>query len=209
MDTCIESNVLEGLLELLKLEQIEENIFRGQSQDLGFRSVYGGECWARRCRPLPDRSAGAPGPQPARLFSQAGGCPPADRLQRRPDPRRHELHDPPGRGRSEGPAIFSMSASFQIDEPGFEHQDPAPSVPGPEGLAFDLELANRFGDDIPAPCGTRSCAGDRSRSAGEPDEPLCSGTREPARTTGSRPSTGCPTIRGSTSTCWPMHPTTA
>jgi acyl-CoA thioesterase-2 len=43
MDTCVESNVLEELLKLLKLEQIEENIFRGQSQDLGFGNVYGGQ----------------------------------------------------------------------------------------------------------------------------------------------------------------------
>ncbi len=41
-DTCVETNVLDELLQLLKLEQIEENIFRGQSQDLGFGNVYGG-----------------------------------------------------------------------------------------------------------------------------------------------------------------------
>jgi len=40
---CVEENVLEELLNLLKLEKIEENIFRGQSQDLGFGSVFGGQ----------------------------------------------------------------------------------------------------------------------------------------------------------------------
>ena len=43
MDVCVEENVLEELLILLKLEKIEENIFRGQSQDLGFGSVFGGQ----------------------------------------------------------------------------------------------------------------------------------------------------------------------
>jgi acyl-CoA thioesterase len=43
MDACVEENVLEELLILLKLEKIEENIFRGQSQDLGFGSVFGGQ----------------------------------------------------------------------------------------------------------------------------------------------------------------------
>ncbi len=43
MNTCIENNVLQELLKLLKLEKIEENIFRGQSQDLGYGSVYGGQ----------------------------------------------------------------------------------------------------------------------------------------------------------------------
>jgi acyl-CoA thioesterase II len=36
MKACVEDSVLEELLTLLKLEKIEENIFRGQSQDLGF-----------------------------------------------------------------------------------------------------------------------------------------------------------------------------
>ncbi len=43
MNVCNEDNVLEELLRLLKLEKIEETIFRGQSQDLGFGSVFGGQ----------------------------------------------------------------------------------------------------------------------------------------------------------------------
>ena len=43
MDACVEGNVLDELLTLLKLEKIEENIFRGQSQDLGFGNVFGGQ----------------------------------------------------------------------------------------------------------------------------------------------------------------------
>ena len=43
MKACVEDNVLEELLTLLKLEKIEENIFRGQSQDLGFGNVFGGQ----------------------------------------------------------------------------------------------------------------------------------------------------------------------
>jgi len=43
MSTCSTGNVLEELLTLLKLEKIEENIFRGQSQNLGFGNVFGGQ----------------------------------------------------------------------------------------------------------------------------------------------------------------------
>ena len=43
MTICSEGNVLKELLQLLKLEKIEENIFRGQSQDLGFGNVFGGQ----------------------------------------------------------------------------------------------------------------------------------------------------------------------
>jgi acyl-CoA thioesterase-2 len=44
MDACIYiENVLDELLTLLKLEKIEENIFRGNSQDLGFGNIFGGQ----------------------------------------------------------------------------------------------------------------------------------------------------------------------
>ncbi|MGD9018165.1 MAG: acyl-CoA thioesterase II, partial [Desulfobacterales bacterium] len=43
MTECLDTNVLEELIALLALEKIEENIFRGQSQDLGFGSVFGGQ----------------------------------------------------------------------------------------------------------------------------------------------------------------------
>src|SRR5688500_18016661 len=36
-------SVLEDLLQLLALERIEENLFRGQSQDLGWGTVFGGQ----------------------------------------------------------------------------------------------------------------------------------------------------------------------
>ena len=37
------SQVLDDLLSLLSLEQIEIGLFRGQSQDLGFGHVFGGQ----------------------------------------------------------------------------------------------------------------------------------------------------------------------
>ena len=37
------SKVLTELLTLLKLEVIEQGIYRGQSQDLGFRALFGGQ----------------------------------------------------------------------------------------------------------------------------------------------------------------------
>ncbi len=37
------SQVLDDLLSLLALEQIEIGLYRGQSQDLGFGHVFGGQ----------------------------------------------------------------------------------------------------------------------------------------------------------------------
>ena len=37
------TEVLDQLVNLLALEQIEHNLFRGQSQDLGWGLVFGGQ----------------------------------------------------------------------------------------------------------------------------------------------------------------------
>uniref|UniRef100_UPI00196A9087 acyl-CoA thioesterase domain-containing protein n=1 Tax=Alcanivorax sp. 24 TaxID=2545266 RepID=UPI00196A9087 len=37
------SQVLDDLLSLMSLEEIEQGLDRGQSQDLGFRAVFGGQ----------------------------------------------------------------------------------------------------------------------------------------------------------------------
>lgn len=37
------SQALNNLLTLLNLEKIEEGLFRGQSEDLGLRQVFGGQ----------------------------------------------------------------------------------------------------------------------------------------------------------------------
>jgi acyl-CoA thioesterase II len=150
MDECLEKNVLEELLGLLELEKIEENLFRGQSQDLGFGNVFGGQVLGQ-------------------ALSAAYRTVPAERTA-------HSIHayflrlgdaarpiiynvDCIRDGKSfttrrvvaiqKGRAIFNMSASFQIAEPGFEHQDPAPIVPGPEELEPDLVMARKYADQFP------------------------------------------------------------
>ena len=149
-DACIEENVLGELLSLLKLEKIEENIFRGNSQDLGFGAVFGGQVLGQ-------------------ALSAAYQTVPAGR-------RAHSLHAyflRPGiatrpmvynvdcirDGKSfttrrvvaiqKGRAVFNMSASFQVDERGFEHQDDMPDVPGPDGIPSEMDLAMQVADKIP------------------------------------------------------------
>ena len=43
-----------------------------------------------------------------------------------------------------------MSASFQREEVGFEHQDEMPDVPGPDGIAPEMDMALKYADRIPA-----------------------------------------------------------
>ncbi|MEJ6655940.1 MAG: thioesterase family protein, partial [Pseudomonas sp.] len=37
------THMLDNLVRLLALEKIEENLFRGVSEDLGFRQLFGGQ----------------------------------------------------------------------------------------------------------------------------------------------------------------------
>jgi acyl-CoA thioesterase II len=49
-----------------------------------------------------------------------------------------------------GHAIFSLEASFQVEEQGLEHQVPMPlNVPAPDALMTQQELIGKFGDAVP------------------------------------------------------------
>ncbi len=144
--------VLRQLLSLLELERIEVDIFRGQSQDLGWGAVFGGQVVGQ-------------------ALSAAAQTVPADRpvhslhayFLRQGDVRAPILYtvDRIRDGRSfttrrvvavqHGQAILSLSASFQLEEPGFDHHAPMPSVPGPDGLLSEGELAARLSERIPEP----------------------------------------------------------
>lgn len=147
-----QTNVLTELLALLELEKIEENIFRGRSQDLGFGNIFGGQVLGQS-------------------LSAAFQTVPQDRgvhsmhtyFMRPGDPKMPIVYqvDPIRDGKSfttrrtvaiqKGRAIFLMSASFQAAEEGFAHQDDPPDPPGPQGLDSELDLARQVSDKIPEP----------------------------------------------------------
>ncbi|MFE2068288.1 acyl-CoA thioesterase-2 [Streptomyces sp. Ag109_O5-1] len=134
------NQALNDLLDLLDLEQIEENIFRGQSRSAVVPRVFGGQVAAQ-------------------ALVAAGRTVPADRHA-------HSLHayflrpGDPGApivytverirdGRSfttrravavqHGRPIFALSASFQTFEEGLDHQAPMPAAPDPETLPTSAE----------------------------------------------------------------------
>src|SRR6187551_429484 len=145
------SIVLDELVKLLALERIEQNLFRGQSQDLGWGTVFGGQVLGQ-------------------ALSAAVQTVPADRQVHslhafflRPGDVKHPIVYDVDRirdGRSFTPRrvvaiqggrpILNMSASFQVDEPGFEHQDPMPEVPAPESLPTDRDRVAALADRLPA-----------------------------------------------------------
>jgi acyl-CoA thioesterase II len=145
------SKALDQVLDLLDLEQIEVDIFRGRSPE--------GE---RRQRVFGGQVAG-------QALVAAGRTVPEDRPV-------HSLHayfirpgDPTvpliylvervRDGRSfttrrvttiqHGKTIFTLSASFHRDEPGVEHADPMPDVPSPDAIATTAERMEKlFGPSV-------------------------------------------------------------
>ncbi|GAA3061437.1 acyl-CoA thioesterase II [Streptomyces roseofulvus] len=137
-------SALDDLLALLDLERIEQDIFRGQSRSAIVPRVFGGQVAAQ-------------------ALVAAGRTVPADRLA-------HSLHayflvpGDPGApivyevdrirdGRSfttrrvvaiqHGQPIFHLSASFQADEEGLDHQAEMPAAPDPESLPTAEEMLPR------------------------------------------------------------------
>src|SRR5690606_23386488 len=49
-----------------------------------------------------------------------------------------------------GRPIFSMAASFQRVEPGYDHAAVMPEVPGPDDLVSAVGLARRLADELPS-----------------------------------------------------------
>ena len=141
---------ISELLDLLNLEQIEENLFRGYSKTVGSANVFGGQVLAQ-------------------ALSAAINTVPENRHV-------HSLHSYfilPGnldipiifqvdrirdggsfttrrvKAIQQGREIFLMSASFQSDEIGFDHQIAMPKVQEPEQLVSWKDLAKHFGEFLP------------------------------------------------------------
>ncbi len=145
------ATVLHELLELLQLEKIEETLFRGQSQDLGWGAVFGGQVLGQAL------SAAKQTVPENRLVHSLHGY-----FLRRGDARLPIVYDVDciRDGKSfttrrvvaiqKGRAIFNLSASFQIEETGFEHAEPMPETPGPEGLVSQLERVRARASMIPS-----------------------------------------------------------
>lgn len=153
MATCSpKEKVLSELLELLKLEKIEENIFRGQSQDLGFGNIFGGQVLGQSLSAATQTvNDGRSAHSMHGYFLWPGD--PALPIIYEVDCIRDGKSFTTRRVKAiqKGRAIFSMSASFHRDEGGFDHQAEMPDAPDPESLTSQVETARKFKDLIPEP----------------------------------------------------------
>lgn len=141
---------LEELRELLDLEQLEHNIFRGQNYQAPWQRVFGGQVLAQSLnaayRTVPDeRTAHSihayfilPGDISVPIIYDVerirdGGSFTTRRVV----------------AIQKGRPIFNMAASFQLSQEGLDHQLPMPDVPPPDGLKTDVEILESLEGDIP------------------------------------------------------------
>ncbi|MET0174144.1 MAG: acyl-CoA thioesterase II [Agrobacterium vaccinii] len=136
---------LQNLISTLDLEKLEENLFRGTSPQVGWQRVFGGQVIAQALMAAQRTVAEDRFVHSLHAYFMRPGDPKVpiiyqvDRIRdgasfatRRIVAIQH------------GHAIFSMSASFQIDEGGFDHQAQIPDVPQPEQLMSEEQMRDAF-----------------------------------------------------------------
>ncbi len=141
--------VVADLVALLRLEQIDAERFRGASEDIGTRTVFGGQVLGQALMAASRTVDGRAVHSMHGYFLLPGD--------------KHEAIDysvervRDGRSfgtrrvvaQQQGRTIFALMASFQASEPGpFEHQRPMPAVPGPQGLISEVEQRRALGSRL-------------------------------------------------------------
>ena len=123
------------LVKLLELERLEDNLFRGQSRDIGTKYVFGGQVLGQAlsaAQQTVDEVRGAHSLHG--YFLRAGDveAPIVYRVDRARDG--HSFSVRRVEAIQHGRPILDCAVSFQIAEPGFEHQSSMPEVPRPDDL---------------------------------------------------------------------------
>ncbi|SRR6266496_4335903 len=136
---------LDDLVALLRLERLEENLFRGQSQDPGWGTVFGGQALGQAlCAAIETVAAGRRVHSLHAYFLRPGDVarPIVYEVDRIRDGRSFTTRRVVAN--QGGHAIFAMSCSFEIDEPGFDHEAAMPPAPAPDTLPTDQERLAPF-----------------------------------------------------------------
>jgi len=140
---------IADLIGLLELETLEVNLFRGESRDIGSPQVFGGQVLGQALnaasRTVTDRMVHSL----HAYFLRRGDCnaPIIYQVDRSRDG--HSFSNRRVIAIQHGEQIFNMTCSFQVQEPGLEHQLAMPPVPGPEGLADTSRVAPELLERLP------------------------------------------------------------
>ncbi|MCG8565475.1 MAG: acyl-CoA thioesterase II [Desulfobacterales bacterium] len=153
MTICDQGLALKNLIRLLRLEQTQENHFIGQSQDLGFGNVFGGQVLGQALSAATQTAGMALGVHSLHAYFLRAGNP-AKPIHYRVERIRDGKSFATRRivAAQDGEEILFMSCSFQREEAGFTHQDPMPeNIPGPGGIESETDIIQRLAQHIPSP----------------------------------------------------------
>jgi acyl-CoA thioesterase-2 len=145
------TTAMHELLSILDLERLEHNLYRGRSPQAGWQRVFGGQVIGQALVAAQRTVAEDRFVHSLHCYFMRPGDPSVpiiyevDRIRdggsfttRRVVAIQH------------GHAIFSLEASFQVEEEGLEHQiDNTLDMPEPETLRTQTELLEMMGDNVP------------------------------------------------------------
>jgi acyl-CoA thioesterase-2 len=143
------NNTIEELLQLMELETLEVNLFRGESRDIGTPRVFGGQVLAQSIIAASRTVDEGTIHSLHAYFLRAG------------DPEAPIVYDVDRNrdGRSfksrrvvaiqHGRPIFTLAASFQLEQEGLEHQFEMPNVPMPEDLSSESDVPEDRLEEVP------------------------------------------------------------
>ena len=142
-------DLTKDLIKHLTLERLEENLYRGESRDIGSPHVYGGQVLGQALFAASQTVEGRDVHSLHAYFLRPGDkkTPIVYEVDRIRDGRGYTTRRVVAIQRNK--PIFNMSASFKISEEGIEHQCEMPEVPGPEGLMNMTELGKQALAEMP------------------------------------------------------------
>jgi acyl-CoA thioesterase II len=146
-------SAIQTLLDILDLEQLEVNLFRGRSPQVTWQRVFGGQVIGQAlvaaCRTVDVKERP---PHSLHAYFLLAGDPKVPIIydvERVRDGRSFVTRRV--RAIQHGQPIFIMSVSFHRQEPGLMHQAKMPEVPTPEELPTEAEIKERVLPLMPDP----------------------------------------------------------
>ena len=130
------SPIVDELTQLLTLERLEDNLFRGQSRDIGTKYVFGGQVLGQALSAAQQTVDGARTAHSLHAYFLRAGdieAPIIYSVERTRDGSSFSVRRVIAV--QHGQTIFNCAVSFQIAEAGGEHQMTMPEVPKPEDVS--------------------------------------------------------------------------
>ena len=143
------NKLLEDLIRVMTLERLEDNLFRGQSRDIGSPQVYGGQVLGQALTAATATVEGRIVHSLHAYFLRRGdfNSPIVYEVDRAWDGKHFATRRVIAI--QHGQQIFNMSASFQVPEAGLDHQAQMPIVPPPESLRDQDSLYREAAELLP------------------------------------------------------------